>query len=437
MRTIHFGLEVLLNILFFSAVSAQGSIRPYRRLAVVFLLLQLPIFYMDAGLLYAILRIILRTLCFFGYLRARKGISVLRAIYFSILVSLCFTIANNLLMSPLLYFVRENPPHITPSVFLDWLLISCIGRYAAMAAILYLPYRLIPFDKINAIQKGRFGMLVMIICIELYVKETVYSLNTSGNVIYHQISAYLILLHIFLLLFAILMERSFCDSEQQAKLMLQESANTYRMRSLKAHQNGAEDVRRMHHDIKNHLLAIDRMADRANNTQICQYIHVLSGRMTEYEHCYDTGNTLLDGLLEAKKLEIGNRVKFYIDIHMPDLLEMDDADVCTIFGNIIDNSLEACHRVPAPEEGYMHIKGYAHADRFFITFKNNYYANGKIELRSGIPLTNKKSPYAHGYGLMNVRRTLEKYSGTFVIDLNTKGVFVLTISFPIPGEDGK
>lgn len=434
-RTIHLAFEIILAVWFYHGLSNASKACPARQaLAIGCLLLQAPLFYMEAGLFMAVIRLFARVVCFTGYLRLSKNLTWSRGGYIAALGALCFTVANNIWVSPLFYAVCEIQLFPTLSSFWNLVFTLCILRYAVVFAVLCLPHYFLPFEDVHTIQMSHIGMLFIIACIVFYIKQSVYvMIFTDGNS-YYAVNVWLLFLHIFLLLFLIIMERTFCGNEQRATLVLQETVNAYRIQALKAHQNNVEDVRRLHHDIKNHLLAIDTLAEEQGNQQIRDYIRSLNEGMSAYEKHYSTGRDLLDGLLSEKSHEAaGDDVHFYVDILLPDYFPLKDADLCTVFGNLVDNAIEACQDVEPPRERFLQICGHTHAGRFFITLSNSC-SEKKLELCSGLPITTKRAPNAHGFGLKNARRTVEKYGGFLTFDHETPDRVTVTISFPVQAE---
>lgn len=432
MRTIHFIFETLLVVWFYGRTPTLRENKKYLIPALCCLLLQMPSYYLESGVFLSVARFAGRTVCYSAYLRLYKGLSWPSSIYDAGLLALFFTIANNVWLSPVFYQIRIAPPQIFSNPSWNAFLIQCVGRYLVVWAVLLIPRYLVRFYEIPVLRPSRAFMLFLLTFIELYVRETVYFINTTGGTEYYQITVYLFILHIFLLLFAILQEHIFYENEQRTKLLLQETTNAFRLRSMKLHQSGEQDIRRMHHDMKNHLLTIDRLAAQGSNDQIRRYIQTLGGQMSNFETAYATGSDLLDGILAEKQAEAAaEKIDFSVDLRLPGSLKLEDTDLCTIFGNLVDNAIEACQHVTQPEKRYLLIKGREHAQRYFLTFQNSYQPTGKLILSGGLPVTTKQNAYAHGFGLTNVKRAVAHYSGTLSVDSSEDGCFKIILSFPI------
>ena len=61
-----------------------------------------------------------------------------------------------------------------------------------------------------------------------------------------------------------------------------------------------------------------------------------------------------------------------------------------------------------------------------IEINNTFTGELRWDEEREIPVTSKKKKDAHGYGLANIRRVAEKYSGAMEIELKD-GMFCLTV----------
>lgn len=106
-----------------------------------------------------------------------------------------------------------------------------------------------------------------------------------------------------------------------------------------------------------------------------------------------------------------------------------DFDQCTIFGNILDNAIEACSKVQHKDARYIYLRSRPYAGYTVFTLSNSY--EGSRTDASGRFLTTKKDVNNHGYGLSNVRAAVEKHGGVLHVHANQeKQEFQLSIMLP-------
>ena len=112
-----------------------------------------------------------------------------------------------------------------------------------------------------------------------------------------------------------------------------------------------------------------------------------------------------------------------------DLLAYSDA--CAIFGNALDNALEACEALP-PGEGFVRVILSRQRELLSILFENSRDPSREIlPGRGGLPATTKGEGPFHGCGLQNLKRAVERYGGTVFWEAPA-GLFRLKILLPIP-----
>jgi len=103
---------------------------------------------------------------------------------------------------------------------------------------------------------------------------------------------------------------------------------------------------------------------------------------------------------------------------------LDPTDICIIFGNTIDNAIEACVKLPKEEKKVIDIKSEYSKDFLFITIKNPTAENVKII--NDTVATTKENKISHGIGLRSIRTAVGKYSGAMKL-LCVNGLFSVAI----------
>ncbi|MDE7404598.1 MAG: GHKL domain-containing protein, partial [Lachnospiraceae bacterium] len=185
-----------------------------------------------------------------------------------------------------------------------------------------------------------------------------------------------------------------------------------------------EKVRSIYHDMKNHLLILEsgQMPDAT-----CQMTERLRNEISGYESYIQSGNRFLDIILgdKAQKAKDG-KVDFSAFVDFSEITFIDPLDISTIFGNGIDNALEACEKLPL-EKRIVVVKGCKKEKFVLILIENNYAENGDV----GKLMTNKEDAFWHGFGIPNIERAVQKYEGECKI-VKKNGRFTLTIIIPFP-----
>ena len=158
----------------------------------------------------------------------------------------------------------------------------------------------------------------------------------------------------------------------------------------------------------------------------------LEGQISIYDAIVKTGNDALDLILTEKSLYCEkNKIKLTIMAEGGDLSFMSDADIYSLFGNILDNAVEAVMKVePERRAVTLSIKT---VGNMIVEHEQNYFA-GKIKFVNGTPATSKNDTSQHGYGILSIRRIVEKYDGGLDIsaegDIYTLNAAVLRAAVP-------
>ena len=181
------------------------------------------------------------------------------------------------------------------------------------------------------------------------------------------------------------------------------------------------ESRKIRHDINNHLLAINTLIETGNVEQAKRYISEVSEQLDLVAMPLKTGRDVLDALLFKKTEQAAEKgANIVFEITSPfHHCRIADYDLCTIFGNILDNAIEA---VNAGDKILVNI-GKQH-DMFYISCENAFY--GELKRKGDKILSTKKDFGSHGFGLTRIKDTAKHYGGDVSITAKN-GVFRIEI----------
>lgn len=238
---------------------------------------------------------------------------------------------------------------------------------------------------------------------------------------YHLIAAISIIsLYTSTFLVLYLYERSMRQSQiihNQERLKQQMYSQIKHMDEMILSQN---KIKAMRHDMNSHLIALKRYFDRGDISDGKKYISRLIDQFQNTTFIVNTGNNALDAIVSAKRSLAENKgIKFQTKIQIQEKVFMDPADISIIFGNALDNAIEACERLHNNKEKRIELVLQQDANTLFCRITNT--AVEKAEHVSG---TSKADKINHGFGLSNIRKALEKYDSTVSIE-NCDGMFHL------------
>lgn len=144
-----------------------------------------------------------------------------------------------------------------------------------------------------------------------------------------------------------------------------------------------------------------------------------------YDSTVKTGNDVLDTILTEKSLKCSSNDIQLICVADGKILNfMKDEDIYSLFGNALDNAIEATLKCNDIEKRIIDVELYSSGNLITISISNPNVE--KIILKDGLPLTTKNDHNSHGYGMKSIRYIVEKYNGNLIIDCNNN-IFVLSI----------
>ncbi len=180
------------------------------------------------------------------------------------------------------------------------------------------------------------------------------------------------------------------------------------------YQSTFEVINMKYHDLKHQIAGLRaEMSDDERK----KWIDSLEQELESYSPELETGNSVLDTLIAGKMMNCrANNIKITC-VADGDILDfMHVADICTIFGNALDNAIESVALIDDPEKRLIHLS--LSQKKNFVLIQINNYCENTITLKNGYPVTTKADKGNHGFGLKSIRYTVEKYHGTLNFDLN-------------------
>lgn len=193
-----------------------------------------------------------------------------------------------------------------------------------------------------------------------------------------------------------------------------------------------EIVNRKYHDLK-HLIQALRVENDSGKR--LEWLDEMEADIGQYEAANKTGNYVLDTVLTGKSLYcLKNGITLTCVADGSLLHFMDTMDICTIFGNALDNAVECETRIEEKEKRLIHVTVSAKKEFLLIKFEN--YCEDAPDFVDGVPVTTKSDREFHGYGIKSIRCAAEKYGGTVSIGME-QNWFELRILIPALAARGK
>ena len=188
-------------------------------------------------------------------------------------------------------------------------------------------------------------------------------------------------------------------------------------------------INRKYHDLKHQIAALRAEPDAAVREQ---WLREMEEDIRAYEAQNKTGNHILDTVLTGKSLNCQNQGIELVVVADGRVLEfMDLMDICTIFGNALDNAIECEMKIADPSKRMIRLM--LSAQKQFMLLKVENYCPTPPDFRDGLPATTKRDADNHGFGLKSIRNTAQKYGGSMTTAVEDNW-FVLKVLIPLKGK---
>lgn len=192
------------------------------------------------------------------------------------------------------------------------------------------------------------------------------------------------------------------------------------------YQESDEMLHMMQHDLKHQ---IEGLRGETNEQKKEAWLDKIENELDKWWLPQRTGNAVFDTILSAKlrkARQLDVRVTCVADGALLNQLHV--ADICTIFGNALDNALESVVMIPDPQKRLIHVSVSAQKNFIFINIANTL-GTDLIESEDSL-LTTKEDKKNHGYGLKGIRYAAGKYGGHVTYKAED-GWFRLNILIPM------
>lgn len=200
-----------------------------------------------------------------------------------------------------------------------------------------------------------------------------------------------------------------------------EASNTAYRNQLEILNESEKRLRLIKHDIKNHLFKIKNNITSQKYDDAILYIDEITKNIDPVQEFVKTGNNDIDCIMNYK-LSIAKNMgaEFSVKITLPDELNVNSFDLTVILGNLLDNALNSLLNA---ENKILKIDINYSVGMMVIQIKNT--VGKKAE---------RENEHEHGYGLISVRSSLEKYRGTLHNEVIDNYYVAKAIFYNITGD---
>lgn len=234
-------------------------------------------------------------------------------------------------------------------------------------------------------------------------------INNSVRIYTFTIFMMLYVINLLTYLFSYQMSRN-RQMLMESQLIEQKQSAELEMAQLTA--ESIQELREIRHDIKNQYFYMKSMLDRKQYEELNDFFEKFTGKISSQLFRYiDCGNQDISAAINLERLKAErDHIPMNVNAAVPERLQVESMDLCSLLTNLIDNGLEECHRTKG--EKYVHIVIQTQGkNSLYICVINPTDRQPAADVRTWA--TSKRNKERHGFGVSIIQRIAEKYDGYF------------------------
>lgn len=216
------------------------------------------------------------------------------------------------------------------------------------------------------------------------------------------------------------------DNQTKLEYELMKEKEKYSKESMEIIKRSNEELREFKHDLKNYLLPLQEAMETMPQSEMVKVWKKINQKIEDVQTLIQTGNSYVDSMINTK-ITFARNEKVDVKCTILSKIEgIDDLEFCTVFGNLMDNAIEAERKVTEKKEIIIFVEekmGYLRLEIQNKIEKSVLNENSSLN-------TTKKDTSSHGIGHKSVKRTMEKVGGALKY-YETGDLFCAEAVFPI------
>ena len=338
--------------------------------------------------------------------------------------ALCFEVDLFYAVSRCLFgYLTYSAAHIFTLFFAAALQLTGAAYYGVMAGTFAVVYAIFAISSAHRVSRGmkpmrwKFqiaGVLILVMAAFSYISVDI----RREDVAYYLLPAYFFIVYLCLLLLHIFAdEKHLYDDYEMIKQLMEKEARQYEVS-----KELIDRINQKAHDLKYQIRNLSTSGDR-------EALQELEEAIDDYDTGYKTGNDALDVIMTEKSQQCRkHHIRIACIIDGEKLSAMEPRDIYSLFGNILDNAIEALMKIP---DETMRVINLSVKQEFgMVRIRAENYYTGHRSFQNDLPMTTKIDHLWHGYGTRSILTIAEKYGGVAEFSAED-GIFTVNVLVPI------
>ncbi|WP_270299145.1 sensor histidine kinase [Eggerthella sinensis] len=361
---------------------------------------------------------------FFAYLCLTKRSSKQQNLYVSCVFLLCIEagkiVAIDLLMQPFVGALPVGAPLAVTAVNFGL-------TFAVSALVAFVVGRFLFESGAENLSWPQCLSILLPLVPFMFLRSQNYAYEMTGGTLYQDMVLTLLMLLGCTIVMIVVNAKNLSSVVKRAELLQMEALIQEQHRHYATKKSAADAVRRQYHDLKHYLGTLESSQDVK---QVRAFVDGMNRSIVPYETFVETGNEAVDIMLAEKAAWCQReRIRLVPFVDASRLGFMSSFELCALFGNALDNAIEAT--VPLEDDALREILIEVSNDRGFVLVRvsNNY--DGERLGKERWLATTKKQRDRHGFGMESIASIAEKRGGAMSYEARD-GSFSLNVVIPLP-----
>lgn len=283
--------------------------------------------------------------------------------------------------------------------------------------ICFLPFILIMFKKITTIifevdaPKLWHTIWILPFVTTAIVLIFTYNLNPVGIYGKQFILARLLLIIVTILIYGSLLHALLSIKEHiilKEKTSSADKLITMYINQYNMLQSHITEIRKARHDLRQHINLIQTYIDKNDSKALSEYLALYKTTMPKDIKTGYCANYAVDAVLGwYGQIAEENNIEFTTDVRLPQKLNIPEPTLCVLFGNLLENSIEACKNTKI-KKPFIKVHSIIIGDNALSLTIDNTCENAPLYKDGALMSTKHKGK---GCGTYSVREIAARYNG--------------------------
>ena len=305
-----------------------------------------------------------------------------------------------------------------------WIVVLYVLTFAVVYAAVYFLFARRVSPDLAGIRQNEILLLSFFIVAGMILLSTMYSFTVTTTVwTTATVTGFSCLTSLLILCLQFDMSEKSALKREKQEL---EQIRYFEQKQMETSKKAADYINIKCHDLKKMLNSYGGALTREETDELRKSLNA-------YDSSVLTGNDMLDLVIAQKVPECEmNSVQLNVIADGSALSFLTDAEVYSLFANLLDNAEEAVMKLPDPDDRMIDLSVKTRMDMVSVHTQNRYA--GEAVSGGALPSTSKDDKIYHGYGMKSIRAIIQKYDGTLTVNADGN-TFTVDAIIPIRKED--